>query len=332
MTLLTISQAACYAVPIAAPSSIVGNTSDQTAQLILALANEAGNSLTRRNPAGWVSMIREYDFSTVSYGPIEGAVANVGGYATVTTVGSAGAGIAAYGWVLSGPSLYNNAIITNVASGGGFYVYTTNLPMSDDATTGNFYFSKTDYPLPSDYERSVDQTMWDRTRYWQMRGVLSPQQWQFYRSSIFGKTTVQRRYRFRNSDWLSTATGTPSINIFSIDPVPVDNGANLVFEYVSNGWCASATTNARQSQWLADSDYGVIDEYLMTLGLKWRLLRRMGVSYDAELDEYEREVDKAVARDGGTAVLDMTPTWGNGLLTPFNTQEGNFPATPNNAG
>lgn len=331
MTLLTICQAACNAVPIAAPSSIVGNTSNESAVLLLALANEAAYSLTRRSPAGWVSMIREYDFSTVSYGPIAGSVSNVGGYATVTTTGSAGSGIAAYGWVLSGPSLYNNSVITAVTPGVN-YTYTTNMPMSDDATTGNFYFSKTDYPLPSDYERPVDQTMWDRTRYWQMRGVLSPQQWQFYRSSIFGKTTVQRRYRFRNSDWLSTATGTPSINIFSIDPVPVDNGANLVFEYVSNGWCANASTGARQTQWLADTDYAVLDEYLLTLGVKWRLLRRMGVSYNEELSEYESEVDKAVARDGGTAILDMTPTWGNGLLSPFNTQEGNFPATPNSAG
>lgn len=328
MTLLTIAQAACNAVPIAPPSAIVANTNDTTARLLLALANEAGNSLTKSNPTGWISMVREYDFATVSYGPISGAVTSVGGYATVTTTGSAGSGIAAYGWIISGPSLYNNSVITDVEVVGPSYIYTTNLPLSDDATTGSFYFSQTDYALPSDYERSVDQTMWDRTRYWQMRGVLSPQQWQSFRSSIFGKTTVQRRYRFRNSDWLSSATGTPSINIFSIDPVPVDNGANLVFEYVSNGWCANATTNARQSQWLADTDYGVIDEYLMTLGVKWRLLRRMGVSYNEELDEYQREVDKAIARDGGTAVLDMTPIWGSGLLTPYNTQEGNFPSTP----
>jgi len=328
MTLLTIAQAACNAIPIACPSSIVGNTSDMSALTLLALANEAGNAVASKKPGGWVAMVREYDFKTVAYGPVAGAVANVGGYATVTTVGSAGAGISAYAWVLSGPSLFNNAVITNVQVVGPDYVYTTNLPMSDDATTGDFYFSQSDYPMPSDFDRLVDQTSWDRTRYWQMRGVMSPQQWQFTRSSIFGKTTIQRRYRERNSDWLSSATGTPSINVYSIDPVPLDNGANLVFEYISNGWCANADTGARQNQWLADTDYGIVSEYLLTLNLKWRILRRMGVSYNEEMDEYEREADKFVARDGGTAILDMTPNFGAGLLTSWNTQEGNFPSQP----
>ena len=56
-----------------------------------------------------------------------------------------------------------------------------------------------------------------------------------------------------------------------------------------------------------------------------RLLRRMGVSYQEEKDEYEREVDKAVARDGGTMVLNLTPSWGIGLVSPYNVQDGFYP-------
>lgn len=326
MSLLTIVQAACNAVPIAAPTSIVGNTTDQTALATLAWANEAGNSITRRNPGGWVSMVREYDFTTVALGPFEGLLENINGVAVILVDPTPSALITENGWVVSGTNLPNNAVITEVLQLGPKTDYFLNLPASEDGPTiGQFYFSQTDYPLPADFARSIDGTFWDRTRYWQMRGALSPQEWQRCRSSLYGKATIERRWRFRNSDWLSSSSGTPTTNVLSIDPVPVDNGSNLVFEYNSNGWCANALTGARQTQWLADTDVGVIDEWLIQLSVKWRLLERMGVAYREAKDEYEREVDKAVARDGGTAVLNLTPTWGIGLVSPFGIQDGFYP-------
>ena len=45
----------------------------------------------------------------------------------------------------------------------------------------------------------------------------------------------------------------------SIDPTPFDNGSQIVFEYVSNGWCQNASTGAPQLQWEADTDVGVGD-------------------------------------------------------------------------
>ncbi len=325
MTLLSIVQQACNSVPIAAPSVIVGNATDQTALATLAWANEAGNSIARRNPGGWVSMVREHDFQTVSYGPLDGTVANVGGVAVVTL--TTNPGVAENSFVVSGTGLLNNSVVVDIAHPSPTaYEYTTNLPPSSTGA-GTFTFSQTDYALPEDFARAIDGTFWDRTRYWQMRGALSPQNWQLYRSSIYGKASIERRWRFRNSDWLSSMSGTPSTNILSIDPTPIDNGSILVFEYNSNGWCANADTGARQTQWLADDDVGVIDEYLIYLSVKWRLLRRMGVSYQEEKDEYDREVDLAVARDGGTAVLNMTPAYGIGLLTPLAIQDGNFPSS-----
>lgn len=404
MSLLTICTSACNSVPIAAPSSIVGNTTDESALYLLALANETGQSLSRRSPGGWVSMVREYDFATVALTNITGNITSTSP-AVISNVSAADTlAVTPYAWVVGGTYLPNNAIVTaitpyvttnganftgsvtagvltvsaktrgtiasgqylygttyTVASGititgqltgtpGGVGTYsissntagpyasqsmvstttvsiTLNLPATSTGT-GTFTLSQTDYSLPSDFIRPVDNTFWDRTRYWAMRGVQSPQQWQAYKSSIFSRASVQRRYRFRNSDWLSSATGTPTTNVFSIDPVPVDNGAELTFEYVSNGWCANASTGARQTQWLADSDVGVIDEWLMTLGLKWRILRRLGVSYSEELAEYENEVDKAVARDGGTATLDLTPSNGY-LLGPLtNVIDGSWPGVP----
>ena len=298
-------------IPVAAPTTIINNP-DQTAMLLLSQANLAGEALARTPQGGWTQMMREYDFSTNAVGPVSGSVANVGvgGVAQITIPSTAG--IVAATWYGFGLGLPNNAIVKSIDSG-------TKLSMNVVATvTGNgqFTFGQSDYPLPSDFERPIDNTMWDRTRYWAMRGPQSPQQWQMYKSSIIGKAAIERRWRIRNIG------GT---NLFSIDPVPTDKGAALVFEYVSNGWCKSAG-GAYQSQWLADTDIGVLDEYLIQLGTRWRMLRRLGISYSEELDEYERQVSKAAAQDGGAAVLSIVPVNAWNFLTPYgNVQDGNFP-------
>ncbi len=108
--------------------------------------------------------------------------------------------------------------------------------------------------------------------------------------------------------------------MLSIDPVPADNGAALVLEYVSNAWCRSAA-GAPQTAWAADTDVGILDEYLIKLGLRWRMLRRLGMSYADELDEYERAVAKALAHDGGAAILDLASPQVPALLGPWNVPE-----------
>lgn len=148
-----------------------------------------------------------------------------------------------------------------------------------------------------------------------MRGPQSPQQWQMYKSSVIGQASIQRRFRFRQ------IAGQLR---FSIDPVPTDNNSALVFEYVSNAWCQSAV-GTPQTRWLVDTDLGVLDEYLLTLGVRWRMLRRLGLSYNEELSEYESEVRKAMAHDGGAAILSIVPQSASFLLSPANIQEGSFP-------
>ena len=147
-----------------------------------------------------------------------------------------------------------------------------------------------------------------------MRGPQSPQQWQLYKSSVIGRASIQRRFRFRR------------INgnvVFSIDPVPTDNLTPLVFEYVSNAWCQSSG-GTPQSLWEADTDTGILDEDLLMLGTRWRVYARLGFDYQSELDEYETEVSKAMAVDGGAAILDLAPADRLTLIGPWNLPETNF--------
>lgn len=171
--------------------------------------------------------------------------------------------------------------------------------------------SQEDYDLPADFSLLVNSTLWDRSNYEHIRGPMSPQAWQEYKSSVLASTnTVWKRYRIRN------VSGSTK---YSIHPTP-DSADNLVFEYVSTHFCKSSGGTG-QASWQADTDVGVLDEYLLELGVRWRMLRRMGLSYDAELAEYKNEVSQAIARDGGAPTLSVTPRRHYHLIGPSNVPE-----------
>ncbi len=296
-------------------------------------------------------MIREFDFVTRAVLQQTGAIANVSGFGLITGISTptlAGgvdpSAISVGNWIASGTGVPNNAIVTAVTSTGTPKVYSIafNQPATQTGI-GQFTFGQSDYQLPFDFERPIDDTFWDRSRFWSMRGPQSPQQWQLYKSSVIGRASIQRRFRFRSirqlvqpylydnaGNIIIDSGGNPEISsgpqilqnvtMLSIDPVPFDNGSALVFEYVSNGWCESQE-GTPQSFWQADTDVGVVDEDLLELDLQWRLLRRLGLSYSEELDEFERAIGKAMATDGGAAILDLTPNNQLGLIGPWNLPE-----------
>ena len=165
-----------------------------------------------------------------------------------------------------------------------------------------------DFALPEDFAWMVSDTLWERSRYWALRGAMSPQKWQLYKSSIFGRATIWRRWRVR----LPSGAAAGAATQFSIDP-PIaagDTTSKFVFEYVSKNWCVSQPPGgptAMADHWTGDNDQSVLDEWLIELGTRWRVLRRLGLAYDEDKDEAEREEDKAIARDAGTAILDLVP-------------------------
>lgn len=314
MSLLSICQAVASIIPVAAPTAIIGN-SDETATLLLGLAQKAGEDLARKPDGGWVDMIREYDFTTAAVAPQAGTIANsgAGGVAVISGLTLNGL-VASSGWYGFGTGVVNNSLVTAVTHADPNSTVTLSLAAAQTGA-GLFQFGQSDYTLPADFRSPVDNTMWDRSRFWSMRGPLSPQQWQLYKSSVIGRASIQRRFRFRR--------GPNATMIFSIDPVPTDNGSQLVFEYVSNAWCESIS-GTPQTSWQADTDVGILDEYLIQLGLTWRVLRRKGLAYSEELDEYEREVSKTMSKDGGAAILDLTPPDRLTLIGPWNLPETNF--------
>lgn len=173
--------------------------------------------------------------------------------------------------------------------------------------------SQAEYTLPSDFRRLINETAWDRDSFWRMRGGLSPQEWQAVKSGLAISPALRLRWRIKRG--ASTST-----KVFNVDPTPTATGENLVFEYTSTDWVRNTADTATQDGWVADTDVALLEEGLITMGVIWRFLRARGLAFATQLAEYEREVEQAIARDGGAPTLHTA-------RRPFGLPIGNVPET-----
>lgn len=130
------------------------------------------------------------------------------------------------------------------------------------------------YALPSDYDRHIDDTAWDRSNYWATRGSITPQEWQARKSGIVS-TGVQRRFRVKG-------------NLVYIDPTPT-SADTLVYEYISTDWTTDSVGANPSDKYNADSDLTLFPEYLLELDLLWRFKKAKGLDYGEEFRDFETQ-------------------------------------------
>lgn len=174
--------------------------------------------------------------------------------------------------------------------------------------------SQAAYALPSDYDRMIPHTQWDRHNYWRMIGPWSPQDWQWFESGIVVRGP-RRRYR------LKPESGTKEIFIF---PTPSSAGETLVFEYISNEW-ARSTGGTAQSSIQADTDTVIFPDEVFHLGVLWRFQRALGMAYYDERNDFEAELRRAKADNTGMPRLNMAQE--HEFALSANIQDGNFPSS-----
>lgn len=142
--------------------------------------------------------------------------------------------------------------------------------------------------IPSDFDRIVPETMYNRTRTRRVWGPVSNDEWQEYQATLAAR--VDPAFRIRGSSLLITPTPTA--------------GDTVAYEYISKNWCQTSGGTG-QSAWAADTDTGVLDEPLMTLGVIWRFRADKGLDYANSQSEYERRVADAILNDGARPRLGM---------------------------
>lgn len=167
------------------------------------------------------------------------------------------------------------------------------------------------YNLPSDFQRILNQTEWNRTTRLPMGGPLTPQGWQFL-TALHTVGTVQFFFRVEG-------------DTLRMNPTPSAE-ATVALEYVSSYWVrADGASAADLDEPTDDDDTILLDSQMMVHRLKRDFLRAKGMDSSAASEDYELALARARSNDGAAPILSLNrrPL---ALFQPLNTNA-NLPPT-----
>lgn len=296
MNLLQLIQTVCAELGLDQPNAIIGATDKQTIQFF-ALLNRLGKDIIRQFE--WQRLQKNTIITTVN------VVANgtlVNGSPIITGTNATALSTK---FSLTGTGIQPFAQIISVDSA---TQVTMNMPAVQSGTF-QLTYQQISYDLPSDWERQIPQTEWDRTNRWPLLGPVSPQDWQSFRSGI---VYAGPRQQFRIAN-----------NFVNIEPNP-PAGLLFAYEYISNAWVRS-NTGVEQSSFLADTDTTVFDDSLLITGLKsqWKAAKGLDGTYD--MAEFRSLLEAMKSQDHSAPMLSLSPNPISIFLTTNNIQDGNFP-------
>lgn len=286
-----------------------GSVTDTDAQVrqLVALANRTGTDLMKE--VDWTDLQTEYVIEFLGPTVLTGTTTL---NSRVITGLSSTASLTAGLYIVTGTGIQQSARVITIDSA-------TQVTMSEAATASgsvSLTFTKDTFALPTDFDRYIDQTQWDRRFHWEMIGPMSPQEDQFQRSGIAALGPRRK--------WRQIGRGA---NAFRIWPQPSgssDSPATLVWEYISNNWVNKAV-GTFASALTANDDTVVFPDDLLMMGIKWRFWQIKGFAYADLQAEYIDWVNREKARDGGQKILSLAPRPHTGLIGSDNIQDASFP-------
>lgn len=163
-------------------------------------------------------------------------------------------------------------------------------PILQVAYSFNTVNGTSQYDLPADFGRETGDTAYAASRYYAMRGSLSSADWARQRNNLPNLGS----YKFR-------IFGNP----LKLNLTPTPTAAEtVVFEYSSTNR-VRLTGGTFSPTFTDDTDVTLMPEELFKKGLKWRFMRRKGLDYSEEFDDYENSRTQRLAQQlalGSTAV------------------------------
>lgn len=298
-TMLQLVQQATGEMGLAVPTFVAGNTASDTVQQ-LALLNAVGYELQRQHE--WQALVKQH-IITVTGATITGDTTS--GSTSLTNASSISGIDTTY--QISGLGI-NQATYVAAAPSGSTIVLSQ--PATSSNTTATYTLSKVKYAMPSDYDRQIDRTHWDKSKHWEMLGPETAQQWEWL---ISGYIATGPRVRYRIFQ-----------GYFQIWP-QVTTGEVLGFEYLANSW-ATATAGTAKTSFTVDTDTCIFPDRLMVLGMKLKYFEIKGFDTAAMMRDYQREISIAMANDAGSQTLSFAPRASTVLIGWENIPDSNYGA------
>ncbi len=299
-TMLQLIQQATGELGLNVPSTVVGNTNTDVIQQYR-LMNACGYELQRKHE--WEALTVPYTFNTNFY-TYTGTL--VSGTTAVTSLsGTTGLTTNPTYFQVTGVGIQQNTFLASVDAG------TSSAVLNLSATANgaqSLTFTQTKYPFPSDFDRLIDRTDWDKSQHWEMLGPETGQQWQWLTS---GFISTGPRIRFR-----------PLGGLFEIWPA-IGAQHLLGFEYVSKNWAAS-TLGVAKSSFTVDTDTCIFNDRLMVLFFKRKYWEIKGFDTTAIERDFQEELNLAKAHDAGSPTLAMNPRINSVLIGWNNIPDSNY--------
>ena len=79
-------------------------------------------------------------------------------------------------------------------------------------------------------------------------------------------------------------------------------GDHLVFEYLGGNWVSDVDNSTFRDAITEDTDMPLFDDDLLEMGTLWRFKQSRGLSYQAELGEFENQESIRFADDAGRKI------------------------------
>jgi hypothetical protein len=170
------------------------------------------------------------------------------------------------------------------------------------------------YPLPADFYAFTDQTGWQKSYFWPLRGPYSAQMWQ--RVVNYPTTGIYVAFRIENNQlWLW--------------PQPPPIGIAITFVYKTNSWCIDGGTGGAKAAPTQGVDIVGFDWMAVVMFLKLRYLQSMGHDTTAATAEFKLAFDMACsAADGAAPELELARDARFPFITGFNSPDTGFGGQP----
>lgn len=144
----------------------------------------------------------------------------------------------------------------------------------------NTVASQEAYDLPSDWP--IDNTFWNASQIFKLQGPLNPDEWE--KVKTFNVVPTPSFFFRIFSD---------QIHLF---PTP-DSILEITFGFVSLNAVLNKDGTTEQPKFINDDDTAILNEDLITQGLTWRILRKLGLEYQDMKAEAEADRNRVFERE-----------------------------------
>lgn len=138
---------------------------------------------------------------------------------------------------------------------------------------------------PTNFQRIVKGTFWNRTTDEEVSGPITDQEW----ALAYGEPFTSAITQF----WMLRNDG---LHIFPV-PTAADT---MAFEYVMNTPVTDSTGATYKTSFTADTDLCLFDEELLTWGVTWRYMQAKGRDYAEAMKTYEIMLGELVEASRGS--------------------------------